>query len=212
MDVGRKMVHNEIGFAMHNDDYDDRTTGEVLTTLDSDYLKCYQHVIRQLNVAEKNEDGDIIAVDTDFESRQMVRAAFAYVEGATFVLKTAAVFDAEERGIELTPQQQHFIFDVDFDLSENGDVIQKSSKISLAKNIRFAFAVYAESNEVENTLDPGAKWWSLLKESIRVRDRLTHPRYPSDLDVSPDEIIAMIEAKSGFDAALHEIVAAARKA
>jgi hypothetical protein len=39
----------------------------------------------------------------------------------------------------------------------------------------------------------------LLRESVRVRDRLMHPRMPEDLDVSPKELIKALRAKNGLD-------------
>ena len=54
--------------------------------------------------------------------------------------------------------------------------------------------------------DVSLTWWEKLKEAIKVRDRLMHPRFPSDLDVSPQEVIATITAKAGFDEALHTLI------
>ncbi|ODS91171.1 MAG: hypothetical protein ABS45_12040 [Comamonas sp. SCN 65-56] len=193
---------------MQDEDIDDhRTTRELLETLDADYRKCYQHVIRQLNVADRTEDG-LISADTEFEARQLIRAAFAYIEGATYILKVEASFNSEERGVELTPQQQHFIFEADFEINDKGEVTQKPAKIPLVKNIRFAFSIFAEANGIPHKLDTKAEWWQLLLDSIRVRDRLMHPREPSDLDVAPSETIAMIKAKGGFDAELQGLLSA----
>jgi hypothetical protein len=189
---------------MQEDQEGSRSIAELIETLDSDYLKCYQHVIRQLNVAETTPDGSI--AETDFESRQLVRAAFAYIEGTTYVLKMSATLDADEHGIELSPQQQHFIFEADFDLNDKGEVFQKSARIPMAKNIRFAFAILAEANGVANPLRIEPRWWHLLKDSIKVRDRLMHPRWPADLDVSPKEVITLIQAKAGFDEELQAIL------
>lgn len=199
-----------LDLSMNEDDcHDERTTGDLLETLNSDYLKCYQQIIMRLNSGDRSDDG-LISADTEFDSRQLIRAAFAYIEGATYVIKIEASFNSEEHGIELTPQQHHFIFEANFELSEKGAVLQKPAKISLAKNIRFAFAVYAEANAIEDTLNVRSEWWALLQDSVRVRDRLMHPRSASDLDVTPSETISMIKAKVGFDEALHALISAGK--
>ncbi|WPL17828.1 hypothetical protein Thiowin_02870 [Thiorhodovibrio winogradskyi] len=192
-----------------DEDMDERTTADLLEALDSDYQRCYQQIITRLDEGERDEKGNISA-DYEFEARQLIRAAFAYIEGAVFVIKIEASFNCEEKGIELTPQQHHFIFEADFDLNDKGEVVQKPAKIPLAKNIRFAFSVFAQANGIKPTLDVGSEWWSKLQESIRVRDRLTHPRSPSDLDVSPSEVISTVVAKSGFDEALHALISASK--
>ena len=181
---------------------EDRTTGELLLALDGDYRRCYSMVVQRLDEGERLPDGTISA-DYELDARQLIRAAFAYIEGATFVLKIEASFNAEENGIELLPQQSHFIFEADFDLSDKGEILEKAAKIPLSKNVRFAFNVFAEANQIGFAFDPSVEWWSSFRESVRVRDRLTHPRMPSDLDVSPREVIAMIKAKTGFDEVLH---------
>jgi hypothetical protein len=208
--AGSCLSSQTLGLAMTEiSDDDDRTTGELLETLDSDYLKCYQHLFRQLNLAETTADGSILA-DTEFEARQLIRAAFAYIEGATFVLKVAATFDAEEKNIDLTPQQHHFIFEADFEINDKGQVTEKPAQIPLVRNVLFAFSVFAEANGIPYKLDTKARWWMLMLSSIRVRDRLMHPRTPSDLDVSSAETVAMIEAKAGFDRELHGLISASK--
>lgn len=181
---------------------DARTTRELLLALDDDYRRCYSEVIDRLNEGTRQADGTIDA-DHEFDARQLIRTAFAYIEGATYILKIEASFNADENGIELTPQQQHFIFEADFGLSDKGDVLEKPAKIPLSKNVRFAFNVFAEANGVDFHFDASAEWWSLFRDSVHVRDRLTHPRMPSDLDVSPSEVIAMVKAKAGFDEVLY---------
>lgn len=190
--------------------HDERTTGDLLAELEVDYRRCYGQIIKRLDEGERDERGNVY-VDDDFEARQFIRTAFAYIEGATFVIKIEASYNSEEKGFELSLQQQSLIFEIDFDLNDKGDVIERPSKIPLTKNIRFAFSVFAQANGIKSTLDISAEWWAKLKESIKVRNRLMHPRYPVDLDVSPQEVIAMIKAKSGFDDALHSLIKA-RKA
>ncbi|MEN1943215.1 hypothetical protein WCE55_05045 [Luteimonas sp. MJ293] len=186
---------------------DERTTGELLLALDSDYRRCYAGILDRINEGEHLEDGTISA-DHEFDARQLIRAAFAYIEGATFVLKIEASFNSEENGIELLPQQNHFIFESGFELSDKGVVLEKAAKIPLSKNVRFAFNVFAQANGISFTFDPSVEWWSLFKDSTRVRDRLTHPRMPQDLDVTPREVIAMINAKDGFDGVLYYLLGA----
>ena len=184
----------------------ERTTTELLQTLDSDYRECYSQLLKRLDEGERTEDGTIPA-GNGFAERQLIRAAFAYIEGATYVLKIEALFNAEEKGIDLTPQQSHFIFEADFDLNDEGEVTQRPAKISLARNIRFAISIYEQANGLAPHFDPNAEWWSLLRKSIRVRDRLMHPRWPTDLDVAPAETIAMAKAKAGFDEVLETLLA-----
>jgi hypothetical protein len=191
----------------HSDEADDRTTGDLLIALGSDFERCYEHLLKRLDEGERFPDGTVSA-DDQFEARQLVRAAFAYIEGAVHVLKVDSSLRADENSVVLLPQEQHFIFECDFDLNEKGEVVEKPAKIPLAKNIRFAFSIFAKAAKSDYVFDANAKWWSQLKEAIRIRDRLMHPRWSSDLDVSPRELIAVIDAKHGLDEVLHALVKA----
>lgn len=188
---------------------DERTTRDLLLALDSDYQQCSEQIIKRLDEGDKGDDG-ITRADTDFDARQLIRTTFAYIEGAMFVLKIEASFNADEKGVELSHQQQQLIFERSFSLNDKGDVCEHDAKISLTRNIRFAFSVFAEANKIENILDVGSNWWSKLKSSIKVRDRLTHPRFPVDLDVSPKEIIDAMSAKNGFDETLYKMIKASK--
>jgi hypothetical protein len=184
---------------------DNRTTLDLLKELDEDYRRCYEQIHKRLDEGTRDEEDRILA-DTNFDARQLIRSAFAYIEGATFILKIEASFNSEEKGIVLSPQHHQLIFEVDFDLNDKGEIIQRPAKIPLSKNIKYAFSVFAQANGIENNLDVSSEWWAKLKESIKVRDRLMHPRFPEDLDVSPQEVISIIAAKSGFDNALLALI------
>lgn len=183
----------------------ERTTGDLLVELDSDYRRCYEMIIQRLDEGISHNDGSVSA-EYEFEARQFIRATFAYIEGATFILKIEAHFKAKENGVELLPQQIHFIFESDFILTDNGEVQVKPTKIALSKNIRFAFNIFAEATKLDYMFDSSVEWWSCFKQATRTRDRLTHPRMPGDLDVEPREVIAAIKAKSGFDEVLHSLL------
>jgi hypothetical protein len=177
---------------------DDRGTGELIETLNSDFLKCHAAIIRQLDEGKRDEQGHTSA-DYEFDARQLVRSAFAYIEGVTFAIKVAAATDCEKNGVEFQPHEWYFILETGFELNDKGEVVERPAQIKLARNIRFAFSLYERAHQLKPHFDPSVEWWSCLRDSMRVRDRLMHPRSASDLDVSPTEVIAVIKAKYGFD-------------
>jgi hypothetical protein len=81
-------------------------------------------------------------------------------------------------------------------------VVEAVAKISLARNIRFAIAMNRKAHKVVERFDPNVAWWSHLKAAIKVRDRLTHPKMPEDLDVSGKDILDALKARKGFEAEL----------
>ncbi|MHB8793062.1 MAG: hypothetical protein ACYC6O_06960 [Thermoleophilia bacterium] len=91
-------------------------------------------------------------------------------------------------------------------MNEKGEIVERAARISLSRNIRFALALNEKAHKQPSLFDPSVEWWSCLREAIRVRGRLTHPKMPADLDVSPKELIKAIKAKNGFEKELLRFV------
>jgi hypothetical protein len=104
-----------------------------------------------------------------------------------------------EEGIEITPQERYFATDTEYELNDRGEVVEVMAKVSLARNLRFALALNRKAHKVPEPFDASVEWWNCLKEAIRVRDRLTHPKMPEDLDVSGNDIVKVLKAKKGFE-------------
>ena len=95
--------------------------------------------------------------------------------------------------------ERYFATDVEFEINEKGQVVERSARISLARNVRFAIMLHERVWITSSKFDPSVGWWSSFREAVRIRDRLTHPKKPGDLDVSPDELLTVITAKGGFE-------------
>lgn len=143
-------------------------------------------------------DGDLDA-DYEFHARQLVRAVLAYIEGVTFSVKASAAWKCMQDGVEITPQERYIAAEVEYKINDKGEIVERPAQITLARNIRFAFALTEKAHRIPAQFDPSIEWWSCLREAIKVRDRLMHPRMPEDLDISPEELTRAMKAKNGFD-------------
>ncbi len=179
----------------------ERTTGELILTLGEDFQRCYGNLLEDIEQGEKQEDGSTLA-EHEFNARQLVRSAFAYIEGVSFALKIAAVDDAFNNGVELTQAEIDFAFEVTYNLNDRGEVCETNSHINLTRNIKFSFNLYSKAHQLDKKFDASLKWWSDLCDAIKIRDRLMHPRHPSDLDIAPSEVVSVISAVRGFEALL----------
>ena len=177
---------------------DERTTQQLIEALGEDYDRCYRELLSSFDAGQIDADGNLDA-DYEFHARQLIRAAFAYIEAVTFSVKASAAWKCMEEGIEITPQERYFATDTEYELNEKGEIVECATKISLSRNIRFALSLNEKAYGATKSFDPSVEWWCCLRESVKVRDRLTHPKMPRDLDVSPEELIKAIKAKSGFD-------------
>ncbi len=184
---------------------EERTTQELILTLDDDYFRCYRNILQSFDDGTIDDEGNLDA-DYEFHARQLIRAAFAYIEGLTFSVKITAANMCLQRGIEISPAERYMAAEVEYELNDKGEVVECPARIRLTQSIRFAFALIEKAQNVTAQFDASGQWWSCLKQAIRVRDRLMHPRMHQDLDVSSDELLTVINAKQGFDEILHRFI------
>jgi hypothetical protein len=177
---------------------DERTTQEIIEQLGQDCDLCHTALLAAIDAGEVDAEGNVDA-DYEFHARQLIRSIFAYIEAVTFSVKAWSASRCVGEGIDITPQERSFAIDTEYRLNDQGEVVKSTAKISLARNIRFALSLNRKAHEVMEPFDASIEWWSCLREAIRIRDRLTHPQLPGDLDVSGDEIVIALKAKEGFE-------------
>jgi len=179
----------------------ERTTSEVIEVLGQDCDRCHVELMAAIDGGKRDASGNIDA-DYEFKARQFVRAVFAYIEATTFSVKASSAWRCMENDIDITPQERYFATDTEHELNDRGEVVEAVARISLSRNIRFAFALNRKAHNIADPFDASIEWWGCLKDAIKIRDRLTHPKWPGDLDISGDEIIKVIKAKKGFEGEL----------
>lgn len=177
---------------------DERTTREVLEELGEDCQRCHAALVACIDAGEVEADGSVTA-DYEFYARQLVRAIFAYIEATTFSVKAWSAGYCMDNGIEISPQERYFATDTEYEINDRGEVVEGIAKLSLARNIRFALALRRKAHGIAEPFDASVDWWCCLREAIRVRDRLTHPKLPGDLDLTGDDIVKVLRAKDGFE-------------
>ncbi len=175
----------------------ERTTQEVIETLGDDFHRCHREFLDALEAESPDDDGSV-AIDP-YCARQMVRAFFAYVEAVVLSVKASSAAHCMDHGIPITPQERFLAVDIAHVLDEKGELVEQPARLNLARNVHFAFTLAARADGRGRRFDPGLQWWSCFKKSIKVRDRLTHPKLPGDLDIAADEIIDLLKAKEGFE-------------
>ena len=167
--------------------------------LGRDCERCRQQLLAAFDAGTVNADGNVDA-DYEFYARQLIRAVFGYIEAVTFSVKASSAWRCMENGIEISPEERYFAVDTEYELNDKGELVETAAKIPLARNIRFAFALNRKAHGIRERFDASVEWWACLREAIRIRDRLMHPKMPDDLGVSGDDILKVLKARDGFEA------------
>jgi len=187
-----------------NQPAEERTLNDLIAVLEEDVDRCYDN-LRDATDAHKSDPE--LSIGIDFESRQLIRAVFAYLEGLTFAIKIRAVQHSVQKRDLVSQAEADFALEVDHQITDKGEIVERPALINLSRNIRFAFRLYEKVFDHKPKFDANARWWDYLQRSIKVRDRLTHPRNPEDLDVVASEVIEALEVRRGFRELLDEYIA-----
>jgi hypothetical protein len=85
-------------------------------------------------------------------------------------------------------------------------VQEQRMQISLASNIRFAFQTYSRAHMSDYDLNVGDNRWSEFKQSVKIRDRLMHPKQASDLEISLAEMDTLQNAYDWFTESIEAVM------
>ncbi len=127
---------------------------------------------------------EVAAKPTDqFLRRNQVRIFAAYVEGLSHVIKQGVLRLHEPLQVPLSNEEPSKLKDQRLD--QSGQL--KESRLSIAENLKFAFAVFAKLTGSSYRLSCGTAGHQAFNRTIAVRDRLMHPKFIEALCVQDKE-------------------------
>ena len=130
--------------------------------------------------------------------RVYVRSVFAFVEGMTHAFKRFAVAVHDHGGPLFSEAEVSLLRGVSYELKDTGEAASKQRFVRFAPNVRLAIRAFALASGYDGRLDYSTAGWQALREAARVRNRITHPRTPADLDVSDADLEAVTWVFGGF--------------
>ncbi len=152
---------------------------EVERTFREDFLGILMHDVL-LSIQRRDSD------DTQATRRDLIRTMFAAIEGASWeyrehVRSIATDLDA------LSPLVEMALSEKTYRVTENGEIKEQVRYISMPALIRV-------TTRLAEDVCPGFEFdfkndgWANFKTSIRIRNRITHPKSIRDLKITDDEI------------------------
>lgn len=126
-------------------------------------------------------------------SRDLIRTTLAAVEGVVWAYRVDVISTA--RSLDSMTQLDEFAFmDSNYQITEQGHIVRQPRFISLLAMIRLATRLAVRIDPaLEVRFDTAG--WNDLRESIKVRNRVTHPKSENDLLINAAEIAA---CQNGF--------------
>jgi hypothetical protein len=122
------------------------------------------------------------------ERRMHVRSISATIEAFIYVWKqTALRAHPDPKCPAISEAERAFAQEQEYRLADSGDIEIRRTKISLEANLRFAFKLLAKACSVPFELDLSGSEWPSFRRAIKIRDRITHPKSVSDLNISDED-------------------------
>jgi hypothetical protein len=147
-----------------------------------------------------------------FWARSSVRTFFAMVEALTFEMRLALRQVHAANIVPFDPAEATLVFEQSFDLDEAGRPQARPRFLALDRNFRFAFPRFASLFGVQAMLDVGGEGWRKFLQTIKVRNRITHPKSPSELDLSIEEVTVAMEAIAWYSETMTALFVAIERA
>ena len=139
--------------------------------------------------------------DDQFYRRAFVRALFAFIEADVWGRKTISLYLNEKSDSKILSVEEASIAGESMAvLNEDGSVRTTEPRLHFLANLRFSFRAFARTFHIEDfglSVDDGG--WASLRNAVKVRDRLMHPKGAKDFMVSEAEIEVCRDALIWYD-------------
>jgi hypothetical protein len=136
------------------------------------------------------------AEDSAFNRRNLFRVFFAAVEGCVFDVKQTLLEAAGDIGY--SDAEISLLREESYELTDNGEVIARQKFLRVEDNFLFAMNLLTSPLEERFNVDRSSSGWRAFCQSVRVRNRLTHPKYAEALTVTDEELRALRQAMDWF--------------
>ncbi len=174
--------------ALLMDKHDSELIDEIVTALNKN-LNELSDMVQVLGDDCSEQYSSIQDNNSQTHRRAYVRSVFALIEGVLHRMKLTAAHMGSHM-FTLSIPELVMINEETFDVDDKGEVVAKRVFVKFLNNVKFAFRTYSKSFGSSFELSLGGKGWWSLRECVKVRDRLMHPKTILDLEVTDAEVDA----------------------
>lgn len=175
---------------------------KMLLTFDSEMALCLENYERTQDVGEESQ----------FWRKAIIRMLFSEIEATTYKLKQIALGLEELPWANFTWEEIAVLQEKSYRLTGDGKAQAVKPHLSMLPNFRFAAKMYARAAGSNNSIDLSGEGWQAMKNSVSVRDRITHPKQLEDLLITGEEMVALFQAAHWFSASVEALLSSTDRA
>lgn len=133
-------------------------------------------------------------------NRTYLRSFFSMVEGITYRIRQILLARHQLNNIILKPEQIIVLSEISIELKDNGNIKTRQKFYDLRSMMLFTYKTYCE---LYKKLDIYKRFLSDIRfndfnESIKMRNRITHPKSGRDVFINGNDILIVMSAGEWF--------------
>ena len=169
----------------------------VMDILGADTERCMDELTR---IADQEDRLD------QFWARTLTRALISWIEATTHEMKLVVQAAADAGFIDLSSGERRVLEEQSYELNDRAIPSPRPKYVPVDKLTRFVFHLFGRVYGIDVTLPVGENGWRQLLLAIRIRHRITHPKEPSNLEISTGEVTVVTEAFRWYFTRLAELL------
>ncbi len=138
----------------------------------------------------------VVNTGSSLAKRNFVRALFAWIEAVSYFMRQHVL--SELRKEELAEESIPKLLaasERSYRVDEKGDVVEVPLMTKTSYNLLFSLRSFAEVVAFPLTVGKGGRNWQAYTRALKIRDKITHPKSPDDLELTEADLEAVREAK-----------------
>jgi hypothetical protein len=157
-------------------------------------------ILSDISEADKNLERH----DSSFNRRVYIRTLFASIEGSIFFFKSEALKAAEEKPSLYSSGEIAMLREEVYRIDKKGHIRTSQRFSPTSENLLFAIHMFARKFDHDYYLDPldpnmePEGGWDAFKQSVKIRNRVVHPKSYSDMIITDEELEIIRKGKSFF--------------
>lgn len=149
--------------------------------------------------------------NTPYAQRALVRAHFALIEGLSFALRQVTL--ASLGGTEhLSEEEVILLREQRPSIDEQGRPKATQQYLKFPDSLLFSIRCYVKNHGATYEPDRTKPGWQAMRNAVKARDRVTHPKSAASLALSDADLRTFVEAAAWWKKTMLEMFAACNEA
>lgn len=133
-----------------------------------------------------------------WKRRSFVRAFIALVEFDTYNRKQRVLYLQDHGHGKFRTAELVLLREIQPEIDDTGKVKEKKKYLRLIDNYRFAIRMFCKATGIEFELPTNNDGWTAFKDTVDLRNRITHPKNISEVEISDEQFQRAVTAYKWF--------------